>query len=85
MKEEYDIFKERYKKLFISNLIGNIQYPKNDIEKSTCQELVNIHNSMISNIQFSEPFIDPPFNTIRKKDEREFLKEDDLISDLYNV
>lgn len=37
------------------------------------------------NIQFSEPFIDPPFNTIRKKDEREFLKEDDLISDLYNV
>lgn len=37
------------------------------------------------NIQFSEPFIDPPFNTIRKKDERDFLKEDDLISDLYNV
>lgn len=37
------------------------------------------------NIQFSEPFIDAPFNTIRKKDEREFLKEDDLISDLYNV
>lgn len=37
------------------------------------------------NIQFSEPFIDAPFNTIRKRDEREFLKEDDLISDLYNV
>jgi hypothetical protein len=37
------------------------------------------------NIQFSEPYIDPPFNTIRKRDEREFLKEDDLISDLYNV
>ena len=37
------------------------------------------------NIQFSEPFIDAPFNTIRKKDEKEFLKEDDLISDLYNV
>ena len=37
------------------------------------------------NIQFSEPFIDAPFNTIRKKDEREFLKEDDLISDLYNA
>jgi len=37
------------------------------------------------NIQFSEPFMDAPFNTIRKKDEREFLKEDDLISDLYNV
>jgi len=37
------------------------------------------------NIQFSEPFIDAPFNTIRKRDERAFLKEDDLISDLYNV
>ncbi len=37
------------------------------------------------NIQFSEPFTDAPFNTIRKKDAREFLKEEDLISDLYNV
>jgi ABC-type multidrug transport system fused ATPase/permease subunit len=37
------------------------------------------------NIQFSEPYLNPPFNTIRKKDERSFLKEDDLISDLYNV
>jgi ABC-type multidrug transport system fused ATPase/permease subunit len=37
------------------------------------------------NIQFSEPFIDAPFNTIRKRDGRVFLKEDDLISDLYNV
>lgn len=36
-------------------------------------------------IKFSEPFIDPPFNTIRKRDDREFLKEEDLISDLYNV
>jgi hypothetical protein len=36
-------------------------------------------------IQFSEPFIDAPFNTIRKRDEREFLNEDDLIADLYNV
>lgn len=38
-----------------------------------------------NNIQFSEPFIDAPFNTIRKRDKREFLKEDDLIADLYNV
>lgn len=37
------------------------------------------------NLQFSEPYIDAPFNTIRKKDEREFLKEDDLIFDLYNA
>jgi ABC-type multidrug transport system fused ATPase/permease subunit len=36
------------------------------------------------NIQFSEPFIDAPFNTIRRTDEREFFKEDDLISDIYN-
>ena len=37
------------------------------------------------NIEFSEPFVDAPFNTIRKRDDRDFLKEDDLISDLYNV
>jgi hypothetical protein len=37
------------------------------------------------NIQFSEPFIDAPFNTKRKRDGRVFLKEDDLISDLYNA
>jgi hypothetical protein len=36
-------------------------------------------------INFSESFIDAPYNTIRKRDEREFLKEDDLISDLYNA
>ena len=37
------------------------------------------------NIQFSESFIDAPFNIIRKRDEREFLKEDDLIFDIYNA
>ena len=40
---------------------------------------------MIRNIQYSESFTDAPFNTIRKKDDREFLKENDLISDLYNA
>jgi hypothetical protein len=37
------------------------------------------------NLNVSELFIDPPFNTIRKVDQRKFLNEDDLISDLYNV
>jgi hypothetical protein len=37
------------------------------------------------NIQFSESYIDPPFNTRRKTNEREILKEDDLISDIYNA
>jgi len=84
VKEEYDIFKKRYKELFISKIISEIQYPIKVEEKSILKDLVNIHNSMIKNIQFSESFIDAPFNTIRKRDEREFLKEDDLISDLYN-
>lgn len=35
-------------------------------------------------ITFSESYLDAPFNTIRKTDGREFLKEDDLISELYN-
>lgn len=36
-------------------------------------------------LNVSELFIDPPFNTIRKVDQRKFLNEDDLISDLYNA
>jgi hypothetical protein len=85
VKEEYDVFKKRYKELFISKIISEMQYPKQDDKKGILKEMVNIHNSMIRNIQFSESFIDAPFNTIRKRDEREFLKEDDLISDLYDV
>ena len=37
------------------------------------------------NKTFSESFVDAPFNTIRKKDERDFLKENDLITELYNA
>ncbi|MBL0310574.1 MAG: hypothetical protein IPP77_13140 [Bacteroidetes bacterium] len=40
------------------------------------------HNS---NKTFAECFVDAPFNTIRKKDGREFLKEDDLIAEMYNA
>lgn len=35
-------------------------------------------------IEFSEPFIDAPFNTQRKVDNRIFQKEDDLIQELYS-
>ncbi len=34
---------------------------------------------------FSESFADAPFNTVRKMDNREFLEEDKLISELYNA
>jgi len=85
VKEEYDIFKRRYKELLINKIISEMQYPLQYDEKNILKKMVNIHNSTIRNIQFSEPFIDAPFNTIRKRDERAFLKEDDLISDLYNV
>jgi hypothetical protein len=37
------------------------------------------------NIKFAESYIDAPFNTIRKKDTREFLQEEELISELYNA
>ncbi|MFN8142792.1 MAG: DUF4407 domain-containing protein [Bacteroidia bacterium] len=37
------------------------------------------------NILFSEQYVDAPFNTVRKKDSREFLKEEDLILELYNA
>jgi hypothetical protein len=85
VKEEYDIFKERYKELFICNIISELKYPKKNEEKLILKEMQNNHNSLINDIQFSEPYVDAPFNTIRKRDEREFLKEDDLISDLYNA
>lgn len=35
-------------------------------------------------VEYSECYTDPPFNTDRKKDERSFLSEDDLINDFYN-
>jgi hypothetical protein len=35
-------------------------------------------------VEFSEPFIDPPFNTKRKTDDRVFQKEEELISELYS-
>lgn len=38
-----------------------------------------------ANKTFSESFVDAPFNTIRKKDGREFLTEDDLIAEMYNA
>jgi len=85
VKEEYDIFKKRYKELFISNIISEIKYPKKNEEKLILKEMQINHNSIIDDIQFSEPYVDAPFNTIRKRDVREFLKEDDLISDLYNA
>ena len=83
--EEYDIFKKRYKEIFINRIIREIQYPKRYEGKSILKDSENTHNNMIRNIHFSESYIDAPFNTIRKRDEREFLKENDLISDLYNA
>ena len=85
VKIEYDIFKKQYKELFISNIISELKYPKQNEEKLILKEMQINHNSLINDIQFSEPYADAPFNTIRKRDEREFLKEDDLISDLYNA
>ena len=83
--KEYEVFKKQYKELFITKIISELQYPKHYEENSNLKELENIHNYMIRNIQYSESFTDAPFNTIRKKDDREFLKENDLISDLYNA
>ncbi|GAA4300935.1 hypothetical protein GCM10023183_11620 [Nibribacter koreensis] len=37
------------------------------------------------NYTFQEIYLDPPFNTKRKKDLRTFKKESDLISELYNA
>lgn len=64
----------------IENRLVKEEYTK---FKTSYNQLFQKH--LNKNIHFSESFIDAPFNTIRKKDEREFLKEDDLISDLYNV
>ncbi|UGU16749.1 DUF4407 domain-containing protein [Sinomicrobium kalidii] len=36
-------------------------------------------------IHFTELYIDPPFNTIKKRDKKTILKEDDLIESLYNA
>jgi hypothetical protein len=82
---------------YIKNLLGEnsaFYEIKGKIERRIVIEEYDIFKGKYSSIfqdnfqmdkSFVEIYIDPPFNTIRKKDERTFLKESDLLTDLYNV
>jgi len=85
VQDEYDSFKMKYVNLINQFVVKNIQFPINSDNRELLEELITTYNSRVIKSDFSEPYIDAPFNTIRKRDERKFLKEDDLISDLYNV
>lgn len=50
--------------------------------KATYKNLINSNFNLEK--EYSESYIDAPFNTIRKSDGRKFFKEDDLIAELYN-
>jgi len=82
-----------YLKNFLAEQVNFYEFKK-EIEMKLIQQeyasFKNQYNILLqtlhgTNKTFCESFEDAPFNTIRKKDGREFLKEDDLISELYNA
>ena len=82
-----------YLKNFLAEQVKFYEFKK-EIEKNLIQQeyasFKNQYNIIFQTLHgtnkiFYESFVDAPFNTIHKKDGREFLKEDDLISELYNA
>lgn len=93
--DEYNTFKKQYRILSINSL--RVKLSKNTegylkeitspdvlvaIEENCNEKIQNLYLDFIKHV---ENYEDPPFNTLRKKDKRKFLKEDDLIAELYNA
>lgn len=91
VKDEYTSFKYIYKILLVSKFSSTLMIPDNgknkvflnQSHKEKFEILNREYDLIILNIEYSEPYEDAPFNTLRKKDKRDFLEESDLISDLY--
>ncbi|MEZ5003443.1 MAG: DUF4407 domain-containing protein [Chitinophagales bacterium] len=80
-KKRIEKYEEYFKiRSYIENRLVNDEYAL--FKEYYHSILINGFNI---DIHYSETYIDPPFNTIRKKDNRQFLKEDDLISELYDA
>lgn len=79
--DEYASFKARYKafwKGFFQDL--EVRPPgKNEKMNVVLAEIIQ------KNYEFEVVFADPPFNTIRKKDPRDFLEQSSLKEELYDV
>lgn len=79
--DEYASFKARYKafwKDFFQDL--EVRPPdKNERMNVVLSEIIQ------KNYEFEVVFADPPFNTIRKKDPRDFLEQSSLKEELYDV
>ncbi|MBL7778462.1 MAG: DUF4407 domain-containing protein [Chitinophagales bacterium] len=79
--DEYASFKARYKafwKEFFQDL---------EVRPPDKHERMNVVLAEITqkNYEFEVVFADPPFNTIRKKDARDFLEQSSLKEELYDV
>lgn len=82
-----------YLKNFLAEQVNFYEFKKEIEMKLIQQEYASFKNQYNilfqtlhgTNKTFCESFEDAPFNTIRKKDGREFLTEDNLISELYNA
>ena len=79
--EEYASFKSAYK-IFWKKYFSSLT--EKPIDHRARMNIV--HSEILKkNYEFEVDYIDPPFNTIRKKDSREFSEQELLISQLYDV
>jgi hypothetical protein len=79
--DEYASFKSKYK-LFWKGFFQDLEVrppDKNERMNVVFAEIIQ------KNYEFEVVFADPPFNTIRKKDPRDFLEQSSLKEDLYDV
>lgn len=79
--EEYASFKAAYKIFWKKYFTSLTEKP---IDRRARMNIVHAE-ILQKNYEFEVDYIDPPFNTIRKKDSREFSEQDSLISQLYDV
>jgi hypothetical protein len=79
--DEYASFKARYRSFWIGFLQDlEVRPPdKNERMNVVLAEIIQ------KNYEFEVVFSDPPFNTIRKIDQRDFLEQSSLKEDLYDV
>jgi hypothetical protein len=79
--DEYASFKSKYK-LFWKGFFQDLEVRPPDKNERMYVVLAEI---IQKNYEFEVVFADPPFNTIRKKDPRDFLEQSSLKEDLYDV
>lgn len=80
--DEYIVFKSRYKSIWEKFVEGVKSKPAEYRYARINLVLAEIKEK---HCEFEVNYVDPPFNTVRKIDERNFLAQDNLKEELYDV